>query len=342
MRALALLALLIPAAAGAASFSERVSPSRFFKGCLHAHTNSHAERGYAQGKGDGDAAPGDVLARYQALGYDFVALTDHNELTQAPAAGLTALPGIELTSSYGPKATPVHVGAVCVQGPAKGVRARSGGAEAVLEATAARARSAGAALIVVNHPTWRRALGRGDLSPAAGFNAIEIASGHPDVEKDDRAAPESSEALWDELLSAGGRIWGVAADDAHDYQDKVQPGEDGLRAPGRAWVEAWADSPSQDALCAALGAGHFYASTGPELSRLTVSGNEFALSVSGPWDERTDRIEFLKRRTGGREAVVKTSSRSAASYLCDGSEGYVRARVTQGGKRAWTQAYRVR
>ena len=345
MRSLPLLLLFAALAPGAsaASFAVKVQATKFYKGNLHAHSNDRAGRGYAEGKGDGDAAPAQVLDWYAGHGYDFAAVTDHNELTAVSGPGLTALDGIELTSYYGRKKLPVHVNAICVRGDAKGVRdAKSSSGAGVLRRTIEAARGADASLIVVNHPTYKRALDNSDLSAAKGFNGIELASGHPIVEKYDASAPESAETLWAGLLAQGRDVWAVAADDAHDFSGKLQDGEDAVRPPGKAWVQAWTDSADKEPLCAALAAGHFYASTGPELKSLTVQGNELSVAVAGFWDKASDKIEFLALKAGGKERVASRVSRSSASYLSDGSESYVRARVTQAGKRAWTQAYRVK
>lgn len=314
-----------------ASFADRVEARRFFKGCLHAHSSEHAERSYEKGKGDGDASPAEILAAYASRGYAFVSVTDHNQLTLA-SGGPTALPGIELTSRYGPKpARPVHVNALCVDREVKGVSGPEKSGAEVLAETVALARASGAALVVVNHPNYAGGLSASDLDSVAGFDAVEIRSGHKQVGADDAEAPLSAEMMWDRLLRAGRAVRAVAADDAHHFKGA------GDAFPGQAWVQAWAPSASAADLCAALKAGRFYSSSGPDLSSLTVGGDSFSLEVSGAWDRDRDRVEFIADGT-----VVATRREAAASYRLAGGERYVRARVTQGGKRAWTQAYLVR
>lgn len=314
-----------------ASFADRVEARRFFKGCLHSHSNDHAERSYEKGKGDGDVPPAAVLAAYASRGYAFVSLTDHNQLTPVSGA-LTALPGIELTSRYGPKpARPVHVNAICVRSEAKGVSGPEKSGAEVLAETVALARGAGAALVVVNHPNYANGLVASDLEAVVGFDAVELRSGHKQVNADDAEAPVSAEAMWDRLLRAGRRVWAVAADDAHHFKGS------GDAYPGQAWVSAWAPSAGREDVCAALKAGRFYASAGPELKFLTVDGDSIALEVSGRWDPNRDRVEFI-----ADGEVVSTARTAAASYKLAGGQSYVRARVIQGGKRAWTQAYRAR
>src|SRR6185503_1664661 len=162
---------------------------------------------------------------------------------------------------------------------------------------------------------------------APGFNAVEIASGDDGVEKDEAKAAESAEALWDALLSAGWDVRAVAADDAHFYHGS------GIAQPGRAWVEAWADQASEAGICRALGAGRLYASTGPRLKSFLVKEGVMTVEVDvrDGWDPKADRVEFLKAREGGKEALAGRSRASTAVYRLDGREGYVRARIVQGG-----------
>lgn len=332
-------ALFLAASASAASFKDQFRATRFLKVNLHAHTDEHADRSFEDGKGDGDGSPSEVVSWYAGKGYAFTALTDHNELTRADAALL----GVELTSQFGPAHRPVHVGAVCVDAEARGVRDPSPAAgAAVLQKTIAAAQAAHAKLIVVNHPNWEKGVEPQALLAAKGFNALEIASGHPGVERDDAAASESAEALWEDLLASGRDVFAVAADDAHDYHGAAAPHERDVRAPGRAWVELWSKGGDKESACAALGAGRFYATTGPELRSLSLDQDELDVEVAGNWNDRSDRIELLGPRLGSRERVVAASRASSLRYNLKGGEGYVRVRITQGGHKAWTQAYRVR
>ena len=54
-----------------ASFTQSGAATRWYKGSLHAHTINS----------DGDSPPYDVLTWYKRHGYHFLAITDHNTLT---------------------------------------------------------------------------------------------------------------------------------------------------------------------------------------------------------------------------------------------------------------------
>src|SRR4051794_37803823 len=69
---------------------QRSRPSvSWLKGQLHAHSaNSH----------DGHAPPGEVVRWYEARGYDFIVLTDHDFVTATPPLGrMLVFSGAELT-----------------------------------------------------------------------------------------------------------------------------------------------------------------------------------------------------------------------------------------------------
>ncbi len=79
----------------------------WLRGNLHAHTTMS----------DGDLTPQDLIDQYAARGYDFLAISDHDILTDASAynaLGMTLIPANEVTVN-GPHT--VHVGATAVVPP---------------------------------------------------------------------------------------------------------------------------------------------------------------------------------------------------------------------------------
>ena len=77
--------------------------------------------------------------------------------------------------------------------------------------------------------------------------------------------------LTDVLLNRGHRLGAYAADDAH-FQPQDPPG-------CAAWVQVRAESLDPEALLAALKAGHYYASTGPELYDVRLGDGDGLLTV---------------------------------------------------------------
>jgi hypothetical protein len=322
-----LLAVAAALAAGSATAQAPPAPAgQWLKGSLHTHTN----------RSDGDASPEDVIRWYRDNGYGFVALTDHDQLTDpaplAAAAGLVLLPAEEVTGLALPadgRRVPVHVNALGLQAavpPFKG-----GDPGLALRENVGRVRAAGA-LALVNHPNFGWALDADDLlAVAPHIQFLEIFSGHPLVHWLGGGGAPSAEQLWDALLTAGHRVHGVAVDDSHHFVGECTPAR---ACPGRGWVVARVPEATPVAVLAALERGDFYASNGVALRDVARDADGLRLEVE-PQKSFRYRIELIG--DGGR--VLAAVDGLAAGWRFSGNERHVRARVTDSmGRRAWTQA----
>jgi hypothetical protein len=306
---------------GPGRFAETFEASSFQKGNLHTHTNLS----------DGDTAPAEVYAWYREHGYAFLAITDHNSLTEPPPGaaqpGFAVITGEEITMSV--HGVPVHVNALCTKRSIGG-RHFDDKASALRWAVAEVLAQGGVAL--VNHPNFEWALTPADVVTARGAHLLEIWSGHPHVRSEGDLAHPSPEVIWDAVLGAGATFAPAAVDDMHYLSPSVP---DPAARPGRAWVQVFAAAPEPAAICAALGAGRLYSSGGAELRAVSVSEKSFVVIPATPGA----LVEFI-----GAGGVVLSSIRpsEAATYTLHGGESYVRARITDlNGKKAWTAAYRV-
>lgn len=314
-------------------FAEQLDVRVFQRGNLHAHS----------ARSDGDSPAQLVFAWYRDHGYQFLALTDHNnffDATRSPAVRVQdflVIPGEEVT--MGAAGQPVHVNALCTKRRIGGGTFRTA-RDALAWATSEILAQGGVAL--VNHPNFHWALGPEDIAAAEGAQLLEIFSGHPHVRSDGDATHASAEEKWEQVLSSGRRIAAVAVDDMHSLTgtNKHVP----QASPGTGWVEVFADETSQEAICAALRAGRLYASSGPRITRILVEGDTFALWVESP----EVMVEFLDRWGVLLASTLPTAEAEAsgvahcATYRLRGFEHYVRARLTApDGSRAWTQAYWV-
>src|SRR5439155_15042554 len=127
---------------------------------------------------------------------------------------------------------------------------------------------------------------------------------------------------WDQLLSAGNRVYAFAGDDAMSVADPVI---------GRAWVEVLAPSPDSDSLLSSLRQGAFTASTGAQFTAFSVDGTTITAETA-----EGSRLSFIGR--GGR--LLKAVSSAIASYRVSGDEGYVRVEaIRDDGARAWSQPF---
>jgi hypothetical protein len=286
-------------------------PGRFWRGNLHTHSD-HS---------DGALSPAEVAGLYQEAGYDFVAVTDHfraeygfplTDTRELRSAGFTTLPGAELHAPRTGLSDEWHIVAIGLpDGFAPPGPGESG------PALARRAREAGA-FIGMAHPA-------ASLLTLADAEALDAA--HAVEAYNDLAAWEDrgdSFHLYDLLLARGRRLGAYAADDAH-FQPQDPPGR-------AAWVQVRAESLEPGELLAALRAGHYYSSTGPEIHVISVNDGKVTVRCSP-----ASRI-LITGGVPGKQAAAGTGLTSAVLPLdtLSGS-AYFRVTVIDGdGRRAWS------
>jgi hypothetical protein len=313
-------------------FEEAFDVRHFQRGNVHTHTT----------RSDGTSAPEDVATWYRDHGYQFLAITDHNllidpaELQRIERQGFVLIPGDEITSIGG--GVPVHVNGVCISHAIHGGRFRT--RDAALD-SAVRAVRAQGGVPIVNHPNYRWALATRDIAQVAGALFMEIWSGHPSVNNDGDARHSSNQTKWDELLALGRTAFALAVDDMHHLRLPAHRPRASL--PGRGFIETFGAETTKPAICRALSEGRFYASSGPRLKRIAIDGSTLTVWVEG----RGAKVEFIGE--GGKVLASKepqagegSSGGFPVAYTLHGDEMYVRAKVTENGASAWTQAYRAR
>lgn len=285
----------------------------WLRGNLHTHT----------AKSDGDSPPEEVAAWYRDHGYDFLVITDHDQITRIDAPqGLVLIPGEEVTDKLPKK--PLHVNAINL---GKVVKPQGGATPVeVLQHDVDVIREAGG-LALVNHPNFGWAFGADELLQLRNFQLLEIASGHPYVNSQ---GPPSHEQMWDRLLTNGRHVWGVAVDDSHHLK---RVWDTDVALPGKAWVVVRAETRDAKAIVDALQRGDFYASTGVELVDFTATAKELSVRVKEK-NLAHYRVQFI----GSEGRVLQETSGPEARYAIRGDEGYVRAKVIDSnGRMAWAQ-----
>lgn len=323
------------------------APKVWLKGTTHVH-----------GKASGDSSePNDnVIAWYEDHHYDFIVLTDHNRVSELdpasdtrgqvtlrdPHAGLIVFSGIELTHNpIGCLPTGDPSGNCRIHVNLLGPTARPGGrlewaerrshARIDMYRAALGAQGALGGIAQINHPQWLWGMTPELLVELArrGMRLVEIENTAFSQWNAGDAAHPSTEALWDAALARGAILWGVASDDAHDYQGQ------GKYPPGGAWVVVHARREPR-AILDALAAGQFYASNGVELEHAEVKRGELVVAVD-PAAAGSYVVDFIE--SGQRVASIagKLGRRAIPAT------GYLRAVVTRDdGKRAWVQPVRPR
>jgi len=314
----------------------------FLKGQAHVHSS---------GSYDAKTPPDRVLAFYAARGYDFVAITDHNRITVVtPPDGLLLVPGVELTQNA----------ATCTPAPPRGFRCLFHTSGLFVDPARDRkkgdliqlpfhpdrtmAYSAQLALVaelggvaMVNHPHFHFAANADTIALLAqkGLRLLELSNAALDNQSPDgRAAAERrSERLWDDVLSRGARVYGLATDDAHHFPgDGVTRVGSALYSGDRGFVMVRAHK-TVEAIREALLRGDFYATTGIVVRELDATSAALRIAIE-PVSGVSHTVRFVGR--GGR--VLAESSGSEASYAPRGDEGYVRAVVAaSSGQKAWIQ-----
>jgi hypothetical protein len=328
--------------AGSGSAGSGSGAEVWLKGSTHVH---------ARPSGDSSEPIPKVIAWYEQHGYDFIVLTDHNRVSEVDGnthgsqtvstKGLIVFSGIELTHNPNnclPRGDAsgkcrIHVNAI-------GVTARPGGklewAERrshqrvdMYQAAILASRALKASLVQLNHPQWFWGMTPDVLTEVArrGVRLVEIENSQFDKWNRGDKDHLSMEALWDAALAHGVTLWGVASDDAHDYETK------GKYPAGGAWVVVKARRDPQ-AILDALGEGHFYASTGVVLDRAEVDAGDLVVEAAAS-ETRPLVIDWIEN---GKlvDSVQGTSARRRLPH-----DGYVRAVITRDdGKRAWVQPAR--
>ncbi len=298
----------------------------WYKGNLHCHsTNS-----------DGHSSPAEVAACYRAMGMDFVTVSDHNRLTAveeysaALGPDCAGIPCCEYTGNRSAHVVAVDVDRAVAPAPEL---AQASVAEILQDGIVQTASAGGVAVLC--HPCWNWAFDHETILGLDGVTHFEVFNASPDCNSYPVGGPSAPEQIWDRVLSAGVRMYGIAADDAHRHGSACDGGRplNHLALGGRGWVVVKAAGLSRGAIRRALEVGHFYASTGVELATYRVTREAITIGVS-LWSHEQVAAEFI----GADGEVLSRVAGTDATYRFTGSETYVRARIADtGGCFAFTQ-----
>ena len=287
-------------------------PGHFWRGNLHSHSTLS----------DGADAPDVICRAYREAGYDFMALTDHFlEKYNFPIAdtlayrteNFTTILGAELHAGRIGNGNMWHILAVGLPADFAPPTPSETGPQ-----IAQRAMDVGA-FVTVAHPNWY-ALSEADVLSLGPVHAVEVFNGIASGDND----RGDSWYILNVLLDRGYRYTAIAADDAHrkpGYTDFCQ-----------GWVQVKATENTPEALLAALKAGYFYSSTGPEIHDVQVVSGERVVVRCSP----AERVFVTGSDRLGRKiwGVGLTEAEFDISGL---NTPYVRVIVRDAqGKRAWT------
>ncbi len=291
---------------------------KFHRGNLHTHSTCS----------DGVLSPAEVCRRYQAEGYDFISLTDHFVgLFDYPITDTTAFHNERFTTILGAE---LHTGTmenghlwhIVAAGlpydftPPDAPHFRPVKGSESAASIAQRARDAGA-FVAIAHPHWS-GMSEADARTITAAHAVEIYN-HGCIVDNDRG--EGFMTL-EHLLNGGRKLNMIATDDAHFNTPDFFGG----------WVMVKATKNSPEALLAALKAGEYYSSTGPQIDdiRITDSGVEVDCSSAAT---------IIVQGQGTSMATLHGKSMTSAQLSLERLADSPWVRVTiidRAGKRAWS------
>ena len=290
----------------------------WYKGNVHTHTT----------KSDGDADPEVVVEWYKNHDYDFLVLSDHNHRTiiDGYSDALILIPGEEVSARILGGDIPIHLNGIGISRVVEPIDA--GGVVETLQANVDLITEAGG-IASLNHPNASWAYDHKDIVQIEGATLLEVYNGWPGSNSEGAPGKYSGEEIWDNVLSTGKIIYGIAVDDAHHYSDFTHT----MANPGRGWIVVDAENLTSKSIIDSLIAGKFYFSTGIDIEDILMLDEGIELVIS----QHRDYI-YNTKFIGKDGEVLKEVTGLQPKYEFSGDEEYVRASIKSSiGTRAWTQ-----
>jgi len=274
------------------------SQTNWYKGMVHTHTTNS----------DGELTLEQLVQLYRNLAYQFVFVTDHNVITPCEhlsSSNFLVMRGEEIS-------TDEHWGALNLKTT---IDPASLSRQQIIDRINSQD-----AIPVINHPRWswiyftvQDVLALNHIDHMEIFNTITCNYwSHPDYTD-----------LWDEVLSSGRKIYGIATD---DYHQTLSEGHNLLNV---GWIMVRAAALTKDNILMAIRNGDFYSSTGVTFKELKIENGLITVAV----DDNAE-IKFI----GKNGRVLKKESGYRSSYQLTGDEAYVRVdALTSSGAHGWSQ-----
>ena len=283
-----------------------------WKGNLHCHST----------ESDGQLTPAQVVARYEAAGYDFLAVTDHRVVVDPASlrSRMLLLPGAELDYILLKK----HRQAVHILGIGVGMDLMDtpGLMDSPQQGIDGILSSGGLAIFA--HPAW--SLNDPEtIEELRGLSVVEVYNHLSDDPWNGRRG-DSGEVL-DLCCADGCCLPFLAGDDSHFYA-----GEECHSA-----VIASAPELTRSAVLDALAQGRVYASQGPRILEMRIEDGFLFLRCTP-----AEQIIFNSNLLYRRDRVLLSPGVTQARYPIAERETFLRVEITDAaGKRAWSSPVRL-
>ncbi len=220
-----------------------------YKASLHTHsTNS-----------DGSYSPDKVIELYKGQGYDVLAFTDHGFVTKTAeldGKGMTLIQSLEMHPKSPSPNSPWHLVALNVSDQFMYDSQRE--AQSLIDYAVADG-----AMVICAHPYWC-GFTSAQIAALKNISAIEVYNTSTRY-----IGRQFSMQTWDELSDMGHVYPVTAVDDMHSSHDLF-----------RGWTVIAAADKSIGSVMDALKHGRFYATMGPEFTRLSYKDHVFEASFS--------------------------------------------------------------
>lgn len=258
------------------------SADGWYAGELHCHTVNS----------DGDSTTEEIIQQAEALGLNFLAIMDHNNLTHQVdlnriQSSLILIPGFEVTTYYG------HWN---IWGDGEWVDFRIQKPDDLAQAIA-YARTQGY-LISCNHPRpygpdW-------EFASVEGYTCVEVWNGPWELSN------TACLAFWEARLKRGERLSAVGGSDHHFSHE---PHIAQLAHPTTVVYIPPDVPPTARSVLNAIRAGHCFVTEAPDGARLTLRAGSAMMgdSLPRPDDDRLTLELTVRNGTGGRLQIITAS-----------------------------------
>ncbi len=275
----------------------------WYRANLHAHTT----------RSDGDISPEGSAELYRKAGYDILAITDHGHVTETSGPpGLLLLSGVELGGGRTMQGTWYHIVGLGVRARGKLEEPANASAQDLVDLLREQGGEA-----FIAHPYWSGLMAQ-EMATIQGCFALEVYNTGCDLE----VLRGYSMVQWDDLLTLGHDLGGLAVDDGH-WSKKDH---------GLGWTMIRAEELSAEAVLEALRRGRYYASTGPEIREMKIVGEKLVVETSP-----VESIALVSApELGDRKHAPKGDSITSAEFALPQAR-YCRVEtIDHAGRRAWS------
>jgi len=237
----------------------------WYRGNLHSHTINS----------DGDATPEELVSWYQRNGYDFLAITDHDVITDVDkldGKGMLLIPGLEF--GYDPEEEPTYtldmLGINIRELPAFLDPDRTGHVKNDPKISPQQIidhLNEIGGMAIMCHPYFMINMTEPYLK-YQGYVGMEAYN----YVCEEQCGRGHHEIYWDTMLMRGKRIMGFATDDSHKSEF------------GHAWIEVKAKEKTVPAILEAIREGRFYATAGIQIFDLEYTDDKVRITFDRPCD----------------------------------------------------------